>query len=974
MQKGDMGTQTYTFTVTSDKAVDVPFTVNVNTVDGTATVGDADYVNNSTTLNFAGTVGETQTFDVTVNGDMKVEPNETFTVPLSMVAASGRNVVISGIQGTGTGTITNDDAATISIDDVSLAEGNAGTTNFIFTVSLSKVVSTAVTVNFTTADGTATLANLDYNMNSNSITFPANGAGQSQTITVQVVGDVFGEPNETFFVNLTSIQGNPPNISFADAQGLGTILDDDLSFSINDVTLAEGDAGTTNFTFTVTRTSTATVESIDFTTANNTATTGDNDYVLNSGTLNFAIGDNSETITVVVNGDMKVELDETFFVNLSNQSNGSIADGQGLGTITNDDQATLSVSSVSNPEGDMGTQTYTFTVTLDKEVDVPFMVDINANDGTATQPSDYLPNSATLNFAGTAGETETFDVTVNDDMIVEPNETFVVGLHSLTVTGRNIVLGPAGTGTITNDDAATITIDDVTMMEGDAGTVNFVFSVTLSKVVSTAVSVDFIATGVTAASGVDFNPNSGTVIFPANGAGQTQTITVQVIGDVMGEANETFTVDLSNIVGSPSVTFADAQGLGTILDDDLAFSINDVTLSEGNAGTTNFTFTVTRTSTATAESIQYATADNTATTGDNDYVSTNGTLNFAIGDDSETISVTINGDLKVEPNETFFVNLSNASMGAIADGQGVGTINNDDAAVVHLTLLDATKNEGTGGTTDFTFKATLDNPVQDGFDLAFTVTDGTATDADDYDVITTSPLSFTGTANEMQIITVRVNADAKVEADETFDVTIEDSGFSNTALAASLSTASTVTATIQNDDAATIFISDVTKLEGISGPTLYTFGVVLSADVQGGVMVDFMTADNTATAPSDYSSFMGTLSFDGTLWEIKTLTHIVNGDCIEEADETFFMNLSNIVAAVEPGAITFLNNDNQGIGTIQNDDATYVGGIIYVDENAAGLNNGADWTNAFNDFQDALRVACTCGVGQIWVADGTYYP
>ncbi len=357
-----------------------------------------------------------------------------------------------------------------------------------------------------------------------------------------------------------------------------------------------------------------------------------------------------------MNADDIVELNETFNVLLSNAPAGVvITDGTGLGTITNDDQATLSINSVSKTEGNSGIELYIFTVTSDKAVDVPFTVNVGTVDGTATTADgDYVANSATLNFVGTAGETQTFQLIVNRDTKVEPTETFTVPLSTVSASGRNVVIsGPSGTGTgtITNDDSATISINDVSLVEGNAGTTNFVFNVTLSEVVSTAVTVNFTtANGTANGRGADYNTNSGMVTFPANGAGQTQTITVQVIGDMVGEANETFFVNLSNIVGSPSVTFADDQGLGTILDDDLSFSINDVTLAEGNAGTTNFTFTVTRTSTATAETIDFAIADGTATSADNDYdgSSPSGTLNFAIGDNSETITVVVNGDNKVE--------------------------------------------------------------------------------------------------------------------------------------------------------------------------------------------------------------------------------------------------------------------------------------------------------------------------------------
>ena len=106
-------------------------------------------------------------------------------------------------------------------------------------------------------------------------------------------------------------------------------------------------------------------------------------------------------------------------------------------------------------------------------------------------------------------------------------------------------------------------------------------------------------------------------------------------------------------------------------------SINDQSISEGNSGTQVATFTVTRTGGTAAFAVNYATADGTATVADSDYVANSGTLNFGANVNTQTISVTINGDTKVEPDETFFVNLSGATNGAtISDSQGIGTITN----------------------------------------------------------------------------------------------------------------------------------------------------------------------------------------------------------------------------------------------------------------------------------------------------------
>ena len=134
----------------------------------------------------------------------------------------------------------------ISISDVVLTEGNSGSVAVQFNVTLSAPSTKTVTVDFATADGSA-LAGSDYQAAAGTVTF---APGETlQTITVNVKGDQLVEAQENFFVNLS----NPANASIADSQGQGTIANDDRArLSISDVTLAEGNAGTTAFTFTVT--------------------------------------------------------------------------------------------------------------------------------------------------------------------------------------------------------------------------------------------------------------------------------------------------------------------------------------------------------------------------------------------------------------------------------------------------------------------------------------------------------------------------------------------------------------------------------------------------------------------------------------------------------------------------------------------------------------------------------------------------
>src|SRR5205085_795976 len=192
----------------------------------------------------------------------------------------------------------------ISINNVSKLEGNGNkTTQFIFTVSLSVAYDQAVTVNYATADGTAT-AGSDYTAKSGTLTFNP-GDPLTQTVTVLVNGDTTYEANETFFVNLSGAT----NATLADGQGLGTILNDDAqpTLAINDVSLAEGSSGTTTFTFTVTLSNASyhTV-TLNYATANGTATAG-SDYVSKSGTLTFNPGETTKTISISVNGDKTKE-------------------------------------------------------------------------------------------------------------------------------------------------------------------------------------------------------------------------------------------------------------------------------------------------------------------------------------------------------------------------------------------------------------------------------------------------------------------------------------------------------------------------------------------------------------------------------------------------------------------------------------------------------------------------------------------
>ena len=218
-------------------------------------------------------------------------------------------------------------------------------------------------------------------------------------------------------------------------------------------------------------------------------------------------------------------------------------------------------------------------------------------------------------------------------------------------------------------------INDVAITEGHSGTKQAAFTVSLAQPSTIPVSVNF-ATANGSAGSTDYVPASGTVTFAP---GETsKPVSVAVTGDRLGEADESFLVNLSSPVG---VTIVDGQGIATITDDEPRISISDVAMTEGGKNATKFfIFTVTLSAAYDqAVTMSYQTVNGTAKTSNNDYVAKTGTLTFAPGETTKTITITVKGDNNAESNETFFLDLFGASTNALfTKNRGIGTILNDD--------------------------------------------------------------------------------------------------------------------------------------------------------------------------------------------------------------------------------------------------------------------------------------------------------
>ena len=415
----------------------------------------------------------------------------------------------------------------------------------------------------------------------------------------------------------------------------------------------------------------------------------------------FAAGEATKQVTVLVHSDTLDEIDESFTVGLSNAVNGTVADGVGSGTIGDDDDPpSLSIGDVTVTEGGSGTTAANFAVSLSAASGRAVSVNYASADGTATAPSDYASAGGTLNFA--AGETtKQATVNVNGDLTDELNETFTV---TLAGADNATLLDALGLATITDDDGPpSLSINDVTVTETSGTSANAVFDVTLSSASGQPVSVGFATADGTAIAGADYTSASGTVNFSS---GQTtQTITVPVTGDVLDEGDESFTVTLSN---PTNASISDGIGLGTIADNDPlpTLVVNDVTVAEGDTGTTAAVFTVTLGApSGRAASVNFATANGTATA-PADYAGTSGTLNFAAGETTKQVTVLVNGDLLSESNETYTLNLSNATNATILDASGTGTITDGDP-MPSLVIDDESVTEGDNGTTMARFTVRL---------------------------------------------------------------------------------------------------------------------------------------------------------------------------------------------------------------------------------------------------------------------------
>ena len=935
--EGDDGTATLTFKVTlapvSGKAVSVNY---ADAGSGTAT-STTDYAAiTAGTLTF--TAGQTEkTVAVTINGDTLDELDETVILRLS----AATNAALAGGKTTldGTGTINDDDATpTVSVANASaVSEGDKGTTDMSFTVSLSAASGQEVTVPYTLS-GTAT-ATADYTDPATKSLKIAAGA-RSATIVIKVKGDTVDEPAETIIVTL----GAPTHATVATTEGAGTatgtITDDDATptatLELSAAAISEN-GGTSTITATL---SGATSEVVTLTVAAPPGAT----TLSATKTLTIAAGAKTSSGVVIITAvDNKVDApNKSVAISATATGGNGVADPDDVTlTITDDDEAPTALNikvslakdktSSKVAENVQTPPTITVTASLAGEVTSStaqtVTVTVGDTDDSATEGDDYKAvDQFTITIpAESSSETGSFTFTPVNDAVDEDDET--VSINGALAGDDPVALASI---TITDDDTRGITVAPTTLTLAEVDdplTQNKsehqkTYTVELASEPTGTVTVNLASSDTTVAT---LSTNS--LEFTASDWNVAQTVTVTAVADAIDNAGDERPVRITHTVSAAATDYADeaaAPVAVTVTDDDGAptLSIDAPNVAEGDDGTATLTFKVTLAPVSgKAVSVNYADAGSGTASSTTDYAAiTAGTLTFTAGQTEKTVAVTINGDTLDELDETVILRLSAASNAALAGGKttldGTGTINDDDATPTVSVANASAVNEGDKGTTDMSFTVSLSAASGQEVTVPYTLS-GTATGGSDYETPASTSLTIAAGDASGKIV-IKVKGDTLDEPNETIIVTL---GVPTHATVASTQGAGTATGTITDDDAApTVSVANASAVSEGNDPkttTNMSFTVSLSAASGKAITVPY-TLSGSATGGSDYETPASTSLAIPAGARSAAIDIKVKGDALDEPNETIIVALgvpTNATVAATEGAGT-------ATGTITDDDAT----------------------------------------------------
>jgi hypothetical protein len=799
----------YTFTRTGSTANAI--TVNFN-VGGTASFTQPDYTQ-SGAATFTATNGTvtipagsaTAAVVIDPSADTTVEPDET--VILTVTSGTGYAV---GSPGSATGTITNDDTdVSVAVSPAAVAED--GPTNLVYTFTRVGVTSTPLTVNFNVG-GTATFGvSPDDYTETGAATFTTTAgtvnfsAGSSTaTVIVDPEADTVVEPDETVVLSLAA--GTGYNVA-APSAATGTILNDDSSVSVAVSPAAVTEDGATNLVYTFTRAGVTTnALTVNFSVGgtatfgaspNDYTQTGATSFTTTTGSVTIPAGSSTVTVTIDPEADSTVEPDETVDLTVTAGAGYTVGSpSSAVGTILNDDtDVTLAVSPASVTEDGPTNLVYTFTRTgvTSSSLTVNFSVGGTAtfgaspNDYTQTGAATFTTSSGTVTFAP-GNSTATVTVNPETDTTVEPDET--VDLTLTAGSGYNVGSPSSASGTILNDDTdVSVAVSPAAVPED--GPTNLTYTFTRNGVTSNALTVNFSVGGTatfgaspndyTETGATSFTSSAGSVTFAAGSP--TATVTVNPEADTTIEPDET--VVLGVTAGSGYNVSSPASATGTITNDDADVSVAVSPAAVPEDGPTNLVYTFTRTGfTGGALTVNFSVGgtatfgpspDDYTVSGATTYTATTGSVTFAAGSSTATVTVDPEADSVAEPDETVIITLQpGASYNVVNPNSATGTILNDDTLVSVTVSPTATAEGGVPLVYTFTRTGPTTSPVTVNFSVG-----GSASFPADYSesgAATFTPPTATvtiGAGSSSATVTVVPLTDCVVEGDETVDFTVQ---------------------------------------------------------------------------------------------------------------------------------------------------------------------------------------------------------
>ena len=901
-------------------------TIPVSTANGTATAGSDYTALSGATVTFASGAtgaGLMQTVSVAILNDSRQEDEETFTVSLGALPPG----VVAGTRSSVTVSITDDDMPTVSFatGTTEVAETDGTLT---VTVQLDVTPQNQIVVPVMTANGTAT-AGSDYTALSGAgamVTFTAGAtdAALRQTVTVAITDDAALEGNETFTLSFGTL---PTGVTAAVPDSVTvTIVDDDVptvSFTGADaVSVAEGD-GTVTLTVALSAALPTDTVTVPVMTTAGTATAG-SDYTTLSMNLTFAAGATGaalqQTVSVTILDDSVDENDETFTVSLGTLPSTVSGSGTVTVTITDDDTPTVSFTGAATRTVAEAAGTVALTVTLDSTPVTDIRLPVMTTNGTATAGQDYSSVSRDLIFtAGATGAalTQTVNVAITDDSVVEPDETFTVSLGTLP-DGVTAGSPTSVTVTIDSEDTTMVSFQDVraTILEGGGVSV----SVTLTNPVQSEIEILLVFVDGSAMDGVHYTAVTSVIVPAGTLSGSSR---VQTIDDDADNPNRVFTVRLSTSL-PPDVIAIPRELRILIRDNDdplpaLSVAADPTTIAEGQTSTITITA-----SSAPATNLPVSFAISGANITTDDYTLTSGgsaltgtEVTLAASTNSVTITLTAADDADTSA-EMLTVTLT-AGTGYTVGGTSTATITIDPLPPpLTVSFASGTAQVGeAAGTLAVTVQLNV-SPSGETI-IPIMTGGGTATAGTDYTALSgaaamvTFASGATG-ADLMQTVSVTITDDAVAEGNETFTLSFGPGALPSGVTAG---TPATVTVTVVDDDVPVVSFMGADAVSVGEGDGTVSLTVALSAALATPLTVPVMTANDTATAGTDYTALSGASAMvvfaaNATgAGLMQTVSVAILNDTADENDETFTVSLGVLPSTVSgSGTVTVTITDD----------------------------------------------------------------